>query len=136
MWALFGSWTFVLLLVAVAAGGLLALCWGKTMATAVAAAAAFLVASGVLVMLLVSPTTLDEGVTCGGTVPSTQIEPLDDMTAEDLVAQGAEDYNDDCRAAARLRFGLVVGTYAIVLAAIAVAITTQGSPRRQRSSSV
>lgn len=136
MWTLLGSWTFVFLLVAIAGVGLFALCRRQTRLTAVIAAGVFVVATGAYVSFLVSPTTVDGGVNCGGTVGSTQTDPLDDMTAEDLAAEGAEDYSDDCRDAARGRFALIVGSYVIVLAGLAGVIATRGSSRQRRSVSV
>jgi hypothetical protein len=136
MWTFLGSWIFVFLLVAVAGVGLFALCRRQTRMTAAIAAAAFLVATGVFVSFLVSPTTVDDGVICGGTVGSTQADPLDDMTADDLAAEGAKDYSDDCRDAARGRFALIVGSYVIVLAGIAGAVAARGSSRQRRSVSV
>ncbi|OIJ26007.1 hypothetical protein [Nocardioides luteus] len=136
MWMFLGSWIFVFLLVAAAGAGLFALCRRKARVTAAVTAAAFLVATGVLVSFLVAPTTVDGGVVCGGTVGSTHAEPLDGMTADDLAAEGAKDYSEDCLDAARERFALIVGGYVVVLAGIAAVVATRGSSRERRSVSV
>lgn len=126
MWTLLGSWVFILLVVVMAGVGLFVAVRRRRKAVLAAATGAFVVATVALVSLLVSPATVDSGVECGTTIGSTKTQALGQMTAEDLAAAGEEDYTDDCRDAARQRYGLAVVGYLITLAAVGGASAVRG----------
>ena len=118
MWTLLGSWIFVCVVVGVAGVALFAVLRGRSKTALAVTTGAFLVATLALVSLLVSPTTVDGGVGCGATIDSTRTVALDRMTGDDLAAAGAEDYSDECREAARKRYGIVLGIYILALAGL------------------
>lgn len=124
MWTFFGSWLFILLLLAASLAGLFVGArrqGGLVLAWVIGGA---LVGSGVLLAVLLSPVTAGDGVHCGTTIGRTQSETTDHVVAEELAAGGAQDYTDDCTAAARPRYVFAVGGYLLVVLGTAAWLST------------